>query len=34
MEQGPPRTVFEAPRDDYAKALLAAAFDLEAREAE
>ena len=34
VEQGPARTVFESPRDDYTRALLAAAFDLEAREAE
>ena len=34
VEQGPARTVFETPHDDYTRALLAAAFDLEARETE
>ena len=34
MEQGPARTVFETSRGDYTKAVLAAAFDPEAREAE
>jgi microcin C transport system ATP-binding protein len=30
VEQGPARTVFSAPKTDYTKALLAAAFELEA----
>ena len=30
VEQGPAQAVFEAPREDYTKALLAAAFELEA----
>ena len=34
VEQGPAQAVFEAPREDYTKALLAAAFELEAREGE
>ncbi|MEZ0282348.1 ABC transporter ATP-binding protein [Methyloceanibacter sp.] len=31
VEQGPARTVFSKPKTDYTKALLAAAFELEAR---
>jgi microcin C transport system ATP-binding protein len=31
VEQGPAQTVFAAPKTDYTKALLAAAFELEAR---
>jgi microcin C transport system ATP-binding protein len=31
VEQGPARTVFAKPKTDYTKALLAAAFELEAR---
>ena len=34
MEQGPARTVFETSRGDYTRALLATAFDPEAREVE
>jgi len=30
VEQGPARTVFAKPKTDYTKALLAAAFELEA----
>jgi microcin C transport system ATP-binding protein len=30
VEQGPARTVFSKPKTDYTKALLAAAFELEA----
>jgi microcin C transport system ATP-binding protein len=30
VEQGPARTVFSKPKADYTKALLAAAFELEA----
>jgi microcin C transport system ATP-binding protein len=30
VEQGPAAQIFDAPREDYTKALMAAAFDLEA----
>jgi microcin C transport system ATP-binding protein len=30
VEEGPSRDIFESPRDDYPKALLAAAFDIKA----
>jgi microcin C transport system ATP-binding protein len=30
VEEGPSRDIFESPRDDYTKALLAAAFDIKA----
>jgi microcin C transport system ATP-binding protein len=33
MEEGPSRQIFEAPRNDYTRALLAAAFNLKAVEA-
>ena len=32
VEQGPAQTIFDAPRTDYTKALMAAAFDIEAVE--
>jgi microcin C transport system ATP-binding protein len=31
VEQGPSQTVFAKPKTDYTKALLAAAFELEAK---
>ncbi len=34
VEQGPAAEIFEAPREDYTRALMAAAFDLESHEIE
>jgi microcin C transport system ATP-binding protein len=34
VEQGPARTIFDSPRTDYTRALMAAAFDLEVVKAE
>ena len=34
IEQGPATTIFEAPKTAYTRALMSAAFDLEARESE
>jgi microcin C transport system ATP-binding protein len=30
VEQGPSADIFQAPKDDYTKALMAAAFNIEA----
>ena len=34
VEQGPREQIFDAPREDYTQALMAAAFDIEAVDTE